>query len=496
MKNKKNEYVKISQQIGVSYFFNFLIIIFQPLLIALLTRILTLEEFGIYSLLFATISLLSVLFRFGIVEYIRSKIPGLKKEKRIKIIITLLFFWIFFLTIMSFVLLLSKKILMRLLNIQNNSFIFGLSIILIIFIAQYEIIESYLSSIKKIFLSSFLNFIIKCSWIIILFGFYFLMKDFSLTHVFFFWLIGVIISLGLSLYFIRHEIFYFLSHSLKLDFDKLKHALKFSTPLIFVISFGWIVEVSDRYMINHFLGKEKVAIYSLAYGLVTVLISIPIIFQKVVQPYFVEKWNLKKDTSLFFNIMLKYSLIMILPAIVGLFVLRKEIITIISGIKYIEAASLIPLLLPFSLFGVVIYIFDRTMLLRDMIKQIVSIYFVAAFINILFNLYFIPKIGIFAAAYSTVISYFLIFIFMFYFRSKNLKFKMNYIKIGRIFLASLFMGFLIVPINPLQYWSKIAVIILGIISYGLFLFIFKVFNCEEKELMLFIYIKFKKIIFK
>ena len=132
---KEKHYFNLSKQVGTSYFFNLLIILFQPLLTALLTRALSIEEYGTYSLLLATITMFSVLFRFGIVEYIRNKIPGLVEDSRIRTIITLLLFWFIFLMLMGILLFLLSDVIISLLAIQNYTFVWLLSIFLIIFIA-------------------------------------------------------------------------------------------------------------------------------------------------------------------------------------------------------------------------------------------------------------------------------------------------------------------------------------------------------------------------
>ena len=106
---------RINQKLAFTV--NFLIILFQPFLIALLTRVLSLEEYGVYSLLFVTISLLTLFFRFGIVEYITHKIPGLKKEIKIRIIITVLAFSSVFLLSMGALLFLFRDFIINLLDI-------------------------------------------------------------------------------------------------------------------------------------------------------------------------------------------------------------------------------------------------------------------------------------------------------------------------------------------------------------------------------------------
>lgn len=490
--NRKDHYLKISKQVSISYFFSFLTIAFQPLLIALLTRTLSIEGYGIYSLLFVTVSLLSVFFRFGFVQYITSKIPGLNEEDRVRSIISLLAFSSFLLLIAGGLLYLFRGPIISILGIKDYSSLWILSLFIILFVALCDQISSYILSIKKIFLSSFLGFLIKCSWIIALFAVFFTVGSFSLNTVFILWLAGVLLSVLLTIFFIRHEFFYFFRYIKRIDFDRLKSALRFSLPLIFVISFSMIIALSDRYVINIFLGKSGVAIYSLAYGIVAIIVSIPAIFQEVIQPYFAEKWNLKKNPSLYFNVLIKYSLMIVFPAIIGMFVLRNEIVSLISGPKYLAAAPIMAILLLFPLFAILIEIFNKTMFLRDMIKHTAAIYFAAAVLNIVLNFIFIPVIGITAAAYSTVVSYFLVLVILFYFRPRRVRFQLNFLRTLRILAASVLMGVLILPINPIQYWSKIGVMLLAVIIYVFLLFILDVFTKGEKELMSFAFSKLKK----
>jgi len=492
MENKQEHYTKISKQIGVSYFFNFLLLIFQPLLIGLLTRVLSIKDFGIYSLLFTTISLLTVFFRFGLVEYIRNKVPGLKEEERVKTIMTLLVFVILLLGSMGVLLFILNEFITRLLGIGDYPHLWLLCVPIILCLSLHDLINTYLQAIKKIFIQSFLSFFINCFWVMVLFIFLFFRVNISLGLIFIIWFSGIIFSLLLVIYFIRHEIYFFIKNSLKLDFVKLSKALKFSLPLVMMTTFNYIIMSSDRYFINYYLGKPEVAIYSLAYGIVTAIAFVPSIFQNVIHPYFAEKWNLKEDPSLFFNIMIKYSLMGVFPAIVGLFVLRNEIITLLSGPAYLAAAPVLIVLLLFPLFNTFIDIFNKTLFLRDMTRHSLVMYFFAAVISITLNFFLVPLMGILGAACSAVISYFILLVILFNFRPRNIKFNFGYVKISRILLASLVMGLIIAPINPASWWSKLLVILFGVVVYLLLLFVFRTFSKEEKELIKSFYINLRK----
>ena len=486
-------YFKISKQMGISYVSSFLIIIFQLLLIVILTRKLTIQEFGVYSLLSAALAILNSFLRFGIESYIVTKIPGLDQEKRVRTIITILFFFSIFLIVCSLLLFLFKEIIINTLNIQDYLSIWILFVPLAITLTFFDIITYYLLSIKKIVISSVLRFLCQCLWVTVLMVFFFTIDKFSLKLVFVPWLLNVAGISGISLFFVREEILDFIKNSLKFDWLRLKEILIFSLPLVIVTIFTLTGEYTNRFLINHFLGKTEVAWYSLATSLMGFALFIPYIIQGVLQPYFNERWNLNQDSSLLFNIMVKYSLIFVLPAVTGIFVLREEIILLLSNSEYLPAAPLIAALLVFPIFNILSLLFTQTLYLRDMGKYLLLINGLALIVDITFNLIFLPRMGAISAAYGVILSSGLIFGAMVILRPKEILFEWDYLKLIPIVIASLAMGVIISPINPESSLTKILVILLGAGIYLTFLFLFRVFGREEIELIRRIYqnIKFQ-----
>lgn len=480
-------YLNMSKQMGISYLFSFLTVIFQLLLVAILTRKLPIQEFGVYSLLSAALAILNSLLRFGIESYITTKIPGLEDEKRVRTIITILFFFSLFLLASSLILFFLRDVVVHALDIEEYISIWLLFVPLAVALTFFDIITYYLLSIKKIFISSSLRFLCQCLWIMVLVIFFFMMERFSLKLVFVPWFINVLGISGLSIFFIRHEIARFIKDSLQFNWLQLKEVVIFSAPLVIVTVFTLTGEYTNRFLINHFLGRTEVAWYSLASSLAGFALFMPYIIQGVIQPYFNEKWNLKQDPSFLFNILVKYSLLFILPAAAGLFVLRKEIILLLSSVEYLPASPLVSVLLFFPIFNIMSLLFTQTMYLRDLGRHLLLINGIALTIDVVFNLVFLPRIGVISAAYGMVLSSGFIFGALFALRPKEITFQWNYLKLVSILIASLAMAAIISPINPEASLSKVLVIVLGAGIYGAFLFLFRVFTSEEMELVRRIY---------
>ena len=79
--------------------------------------------------------------------------------------------------------------------------------------------------------------------------------------------------------------------------------------------------------------------------------------------------------------------------------------------KFQEAYQYIPFLVLGTVFNVAICLYSQVYLAKKLSKQVASTAILGAIINIVINVLFIKKIGLYAAALSTAISYFVMMIY-------------------------------------------------------------------------------------
>ena len=84
---------------------------------------------------------------------------------------------------------------------------------------------------------------------------------------------------------------------------------------------------------------------------------------------------------------------------------------ILIDVKYNDAYNYIPFLVLGTVFNVAICLYSQVYLAKKLSKQVASTAIVGAIINILINVIFIKQIGLYAAAISTMISYFVMMIY-------------------------------------------------------------------------------------
>jgi O-antigen/teichoic acid export membrane protein len=310
-----------------------------------------------------------------------------------------------------------------------------------------------------------------------------ILKKFNLTVALSIWLVGVLISFVIALVYLKKETIFFFRRIKKLNIKILKKALSFSLPLVPTAACTFLIVLADRYIINYFKDATSVAIYSVAYGLVTIILSFSSVINAVIYPYIAKAWGNKQDHQIFFNALLKYTLIITLPAMIGLSILRKQIITLISGPNYLAGSSTIVILIFYPLFASLIAVYSNDLLLREKTILLSFIYLSGATLNIILNFLLIPLYNINGAAIATIITYVFMFLCFYLISGKQISWNFEFLRITRIIAASLLMGFALILINPQIYITKVIAIVLGAAVYLVFLFLFNIFVKEEYSIM-------------
>ena len=184
-----------------------------------------------------------------------------------------------------------------------------------------------------------------------------------------------------------------------------KELWKYSIPLIPNQLSWWIVNVSDRTIITHFIDVGANGIYSAANKFSTICITFFNFFNMTWSES--ASMHIKDgDSDVFFskilNVSLKLfsSLCFIIIAIMP-FCFKY----LITGAGYASAYYQIPILMLATIFTITVSLLGSIYVALKKSNEIAKTSILAAIINILINIIFINKIGLFAASISTVVAY-------------------------------------------------------------------------------------------
>ncbi|MCU7489865.1 MAG: oligosaccharide flippase family protein [Bacteroidota bacterium] len=207
--------------------------------------------------------------------------------------------------------------------------------------------------------------------------------------------------------------------SLKKDNAVIRNILIFSFPLLIAGILSTFVDVADRFILDHFLDKKLVGIYSFSYRIAMVMNIFVISFRTAWTPYSLRLLRQEKNYSILFGHSLTRLLAISLLIFLGVSLFIKDLFsfhlggTTLFNPEYTPGIIIIPLVLMGYLFsGLVsfysVYPYQSGKSYHFLISDL------AAFIvNVALNFILIPKYGIMGAALATMISFFAGFIYLF-----------------------------------------------------------------------------------
>ncbi|KYG30876.1 lipopolysaccharide biosynthesis protein [Alkalihalobacillus trypoxylicola] len=194
--------------------------------------------------------------------------------------------------------------------------------------------------------------------------------------------------------------------------DYFKKIFSYGFPLTITFLMAIIIHNSDRLMIQFFMGEAATGVYSATYDLTEQTIyTIMMIINLAAFPIVIKTMEQEGESQAFHQIKRNTSLVLMVafPAVAGFILLSEHIVTFLLGADFRkEALMLIPFIaIGAFLKGFKIYCVDIVLQVKQRTKiQIIPVA-VGAVSNILFNFWLIPQFGLLGAAYSSIIAYIL-----------------------------------------------------------------------------------------
>lgn len=246
-----------------------------------------------------------------------------------------------------------------------------------------------------------------------------------------------------------------------------KKMLKFGFPLIFTGILGWINAVSDRLFLLHYTNLDQIGLYSIG-----ITFSQPISFLNLaltlsstvlVMSLFSEETDKDKpQTKKFLTQIWYFYFVISIPIALLISIFSSEIVNFVSTPKYILSVLAIPFLMFSMILTQSAQITGNGMTLKEKSKPYFWIMLIAASFNVILNFYFIPKFGFVGAAFTTVTSNLVYFIFAYFWSQKYFYIKRSIIKPMLYFFIAFGIA-LFFPFAQLKYevliplWSKFVI---------------------------------------
>lgn len=230
---------------------------------------------------------------------------------------------------------------------------------------------------------------------------------------------------------------------------------------------------SDITILGFFKGDYHVGIYSVSTKIYTIIKSLlaSIIIVSIPRFSALLSQNKKEEFKSMAEDIYKTLLTVIIPAIIGIIILRKEIIFIIADPSYLQATTSLSILSITIYFCLGAYFFGQAMLVPfKKENKVLKITIISALANIILNLIFIPIWNEIAAALTTLISEFIAFIYCRHEVKKIIKlesFTKIFVKCLIGCIPIVLINFVIKKLISNLLLSTIIIVVLSIICYAI-----------------------------
>jgi len=447
------------------------------ILLPVLTKVLGAGDYGAWSVILVTVSLLLPFTMIGLPYGMGRFLPA-EKEKRnaskgiFTTLFTILFTSIIFASCLFF---LADTVATVLLKDASFAPVIRIASLLVILQALSQLSVGSFMPFRQVKTYSIL--IIIETFVEIALVYFFVLFGFGLRGA----IIALLITRGIVLLISMPLIISRFGFSLP-SFSVFRSYLAFGLPVVPSVIFEWVIASSDRYMIGFFLGGVSVGIYSAAYGMGSMAALTLYIIIFALAPTIVKSYDEGRieDTKTYLSYSLKYILMLLIPSVFGLSILARPLLHSLTTAEFVSPGIfIVPLVATSMIFNGMWAVYGRVVTLSKHTRIFTIASVAAGLTNIGLNIIFIPRFGLIGAAITTLISYIMAGFIMFYNSRKYIRFGISWNFIMKSILASIIMTLAIWAFSPVGIVKILLSIVIGIIIYFGVLLLLKGFKREE-----------------
>ena len=248
-------------------------------------------------------------------------------------------------------------------------------------------------------------------------------------------------------------------------------ALGFCIPLMPHYLSEFVLQSSDKIMINYLCGSSDVAIYSVAYSAGSLINLVTNAVNSTFAPYQYQKIKSKEYELL--SKRANQVLLFVCIMLAGIMFFSREIVMVFGGMKYLESVDVIIPICIGVYFNYMFQLFARVQEYYERKLTVVIPSILCAILNLLLNYIFIKLCGYQAAAYTTFFCYALFCLIHYHFYRKVCKELLNgeqlydvkgilIISIGIILIGAIIM--MINHVLWIKYMATIVIFVLMIVK--------------------------------
>ncbi|WP_457564274.1 oligosaccharide flippase family protein [Caminibacter sp.] len=193
-----------------------------------------------------------------------------------------------------------------------------------------------------------------------------------------------------------------------ITFKYTKEILNFSLPLIPHSISGTVMAMSDRYFISYFVGNAQVGVYTVSYQIAALMLLIGVSVNQAWSPMvfkFLQQKNVKNFYKFTFYLIVLFAVVFVF--ILGL---KNLLFSLFVNPKFFMAKEYFFWLLVGFLFQSLYFLVTNVLFFEKRTKTLAAITITGAVFNIIMNFFMIKKFGTIGVAYATALTWFILFV--------------------------------------------------------------------------------------
>lgn len=188
------------------------------------------------------------------------------------------------------------------------------------------------------------------------------------------------------------------------DLRAIRSALAFGLPMVVHLTSHWALDAADRFMLEHYLGREAVGVYTVAYGSMSTLLMVNASVNSAYVPQFIRA-QAQPEGKQFVAKSVTYFWLSVLAATLGFVIFAPVVIRTLYADRFVEAARLSPILALGAPLHAVYLVYVNVLFFLQRTAVIPFLTLAAGIVNVLLNAILIPRWGLFGAVIATVVGY-------------------------------------------------------------------------------------------
>ena len=478
-----SEYVRFIQRIGLVGLTNILISLSSLIFIPIITKSFTTAEYGMWAQVNTTIALVPNIANLGLPYTMVRFLSAEKDKEKIKDSFYPMISLTFISTVIICLLFLifGNPIANALFN--GSMQVLYITTLISFFACMNLMLISYFRTFQQ--MKRYSLFLVLQSYIGVFVSIYLTYAGYNIETV----VLGLLTGYVAVFIMMAFLIVRYLGIGIG-KWSNLKEQLAFALPTIPSNVSSWVVDSSDKYVIGILIGSVAVGCYSPGYALGSILLmflSPFAVLLPAVLPEHYEKGNLE-EVDKYLSYSMKYYMLLTVPAGVGMSVLSKPLLYIITTPEIALGGYMVT---PFVCLGAIFMgmygITNNILILEKNTMILGKLWIVVAISNIALNLLLVPYLNILGAAIATLLCYILAFVVTAIASRKTMRLPFNIKELLKIVFASAVMGIAVYLMHPIGIINVLISIVAGVIIYFAIIFILKAVTIKEiaifKELL-------------